>query len=171
MTTTGTPPATYVLVHGAWHDARAWHRVIPLLTAAGHRVFAPSLTGRGDTAHLLGPDVGLDTHVADVVGLLIAEDLTDVVLVGHSYAGMVISAVANQVPDRIRQLVLDGGIAVITVEYTLCRRGTVDPSGGRVAAATGYPPGVTPTRRIRTGSGREPSSSPIRRRTSSWAGL
>ncbi|TWF71859.1 alpha/beta hydrolase family protein [Kitasatospora viridis] len=78
---------------------------MPLLIQDGHRVFAPSLTGHGEKAHLLGPDVGLDTHVADVVGLLHEEDLSDVVLVGHSYGGMVISGVANQVPERIAALV------------------------------------------------------------------
>jgi pimeloyl-ACP methyl ester carboxylesterase len=97
--------STYLLVHGAWHSGRCWERVVPLLRAAGHRVLAPSLTGYGDKAHLLGPDVGLDTHVADVVSLIEQEDLTEVVLVGHSYAGLVISSVLNAVPDRIAQLV------------------------------------------------------------------
>ncbi len=96
---------TYVLVHGAWHSGRVWDRVTPLLTRAGHRVFAPSLTGHGEREHLLGPEVGLDTHVADIVGLLLDEDLTDVVLVGHSYAGMVVSAVAERAPERIATLV------------------------------------------------------------------
>lgn len=97
--------STYLLVHGAWHSGRCWERVVPLLRAAGHRVLAPSLTGYGDKAHLLGPDVGLDTHVADVVSLIEQEDLTEVVLVGHSYAGLVISSVLNAVPDRIAHLV------------------------------------------------------------------
>jgi pimeloyl-ACP methyl ester carboxylesterase len=96
---------TYVLVHGAWHDGQAWNRVAPLLRARGHRVFAPSLTGHGDKAHLLSPEVGLTTHVDDVVGLLLEEDLHDVVLVGHSYAGMVISTVANRAPERLAGLV------------------------------------------------------------------
>lgn len=96
--------STYLLVHGAWHSGHAWDRVVPLLTAAGHRVLAPSLTGHGDKAHLLGPEVGLDTHVDDVVGLITGENLTDVVLVGHSYGGLVISSAANRVPDRIAQL-------------------------------------------------------------------
>ncbi|MFC9329537.1 alpha/beta fold hydrolase [Kitasatospora sp. NPDC057015] len=96
---------TYVLVHGAWHDRRVWDRVVPLLARAGHRVLAPSLTGHGEKQHLLGPDVGLDTHVADVVAVLAEEDLSDVILVGHSYAGMVISDVASRVPDRIAGLV------------------------------------------------------------------
>ncbi|RBM21179.1 alpha/beta fold hydrolase [Streptomyces sp. PT12] len=96
---------TYVLVHGAWHNGRVWDRVVPLLRRAGHRAFAPSLTGHGDKEHLLGPDVGLDTHVADVVAVLVEGDLTGVTLVGHSYAGMVVSAVAAQVPERIAGLV------------------------------------------------------------------
>ncbi|MFJ4623913.1 alpha/beta fold hydrolase [Streptomyces sp. NPDC088812] len=96
---------TYVLVHGAWHDGQCWSRVAPLLTARGHRVLTPSLTGHGDKAHLLGPEVGLTTHVDDIVGLVLDHDLTDVVLVGHSYAGMVISNAANRVPERISRLV------------------------------------------------------------------
>ncbi|WP_413802283.1 alpha/beta hydrolase [Streptomyces iranensis] len=97
--------STYLLVHGAWHSGQCWERVVPLLTAAGHRVLAPTLTGYGDTVHLAGPEVGLDTHVDDIVGLITEEDLTDVVLVGHSYAGLVISSAANRVPERIGQLV------------------------------------------------------------------
>ncbi|MFD8818125.1 alpha/beta fold hydrolase [Streptomyces sp. NPDC059627] len=97
--------STYLLVHGAWHSGECWERVVPLLTAAGHRVYAPSLTGHGEKAGLLGPDVGLDTHVADVVDLIRDEDLTDVVLVGHSYAGLVVSSAANEVPDRVGHLV------------------------------------------------------------------
>ncbi|MEV5546807.1 alpha/beta hydrolase family protein [Streptomyces sp. NPDC052309] len=97
--------STYLLVHGAWHSGQCWERVAPLLASAGHRVLTPSLTGYGDKAHLLSPEVGLDTHVDDIVGLITGEDLTDVVLVGHSYAGLVISAAANQVPDRIAHLV------------------------------------------------------------------
>ena len=97
--------STFLLVHGAWHSGRCWDRVVPRLGSAGHRVFAPSLTGHGDQAHLLGPEVGLDTHVGDVVGLIKGERLDDVVLVGHSYAGLVISSVANEVPERIAHLV------------------------------------------------------------------
>ncbi|MCW8119565.1 MULTISPECIES: alpha/beta fold hydrolase [Streptomyces] len=97
--------STFLLIHGAWHSGRCWERVVPLLEAAGHRVFAPSLTGYGDKAHLLGPEVGLDTHVDDVVGLIAGENLSDVVLVGHSYAGLVISSAAHRIPERIAHLV------------------------------------------------------------------
>ncbi|OXM68642.1 alpha/beta fold hydrolase [Amycolatopsis vastitatis] len=95
--------STFLLVHGAWHRGECWQRVVPLLESAGHRVLAPSLTGYGDKAHLLSPDVGLDTHVDDIAALL--EDERDVVLVGHSYAGLVISSVANRLPDRVAHLV------------------------------------------------------------------
>jgi pimeloyl-ACP methyl ester carboxylesterase len=95
--------STFLLVHGAWHRGECWQRVVPLLESAGHRVLAPSLTGYGDKAHLLGPEVGLDTHVDDIAALL--EDEHDVVLVGHSYAGLVISSAANQLPDRVAHLV------------------------------------------------------------------
>ncbi|AEN13742.1 MULTISPECIES: alpha/beta fold hydrolase [unclassified Streptomyces] len=97
--------SVFLLVHGAWHSGRSWERVVPLLESAGHRVLAPSLTGYGDKAHLLSPEVGLDTHVDDLVRLIDEADLTGVVLVGHSYAGAVISSAANQVPDRIAHLV------------------------------------------------------------------
>jgi pimeloyl-ACP methyl ester carboxylesterase len=101
--TTGKPPI--VLVHGAWHGAWCWKRVMPRLRAAGHEVFAPTLTGCGDRAHLAAPTVSLDTHVADVLGLLEVEELSDVVLVGHSYAGMVITGVADRAGGRLHSLV------------------------------------------------------------------
>ncbi|MEQ3549590.1 alpha/beta hydrolase family protein [Pseudonocardia nematodicida] len=93
---------TFVLVHGAWHGGWAWQRVVPALRAAGHEVLAPTLSGLSDRAHLLSPQVGLSTHVEDVVALLEAHDVTDAVLVGHSYAGQVITGVADRVPERLR---------------------------------------------------------------------
>ena len=97
--------ATYVLIHGAWHGGWCWARVAPLLTAQGHAVYAPSLTGHGARRHLLAPSVGLTTHIDDVVGLLEEDELTQVILVGHSYGGMVITGVAAQAADRLSQLV------------------------------------------------------------------
>lgn len=97
--------ATFVIVYGAWSGAHAWRWVRPLLRDAGHDVFTPSLTGLGERAHLLHEDVDLDTHVRDVVGTLEFEDLDNVVLVGHSYGGMVIAGVADRVPDRVAHLV------------------------------------------------------------------
>lgn len=94
----GSPTKTFVLVHGAWHGGWCWERVVALLTDKGHRTYAPTLTGLAERAHLLSRDITLATHVADVVDLIRAERLTDIVLVGHSYGGFVISGVAEQVP-------------------------------------------------------------------------
>jgi pimeloyl-ACP methyl ester carboxylesterase len=94
--------STFVLVHGAWHGGWCWDRVAPLLRAAGHEVHAPTLTGLSERAHLLSPQVGLDTHVEDVVRLVDTLGLTDVVLVGHSYAGQIVTAVADRRPAAIR---------------------------------------------------------------------
>ncbi len=94
--------ATFVLVHGAWHGGWCWRRVATPLREAGHEVFTPTLTGLSDRAHLLSPAVNMSTHATDIVKLIDAEGLTDVVLVGHSYAGMVISAVAAQRPEAIK---------------------------------------------------------------------
>jgi pimeloyl-ACP methyl ester carboxylesterase len=97
--------ATFVLVHGAWHGSWSWKRVRKALQAQGHDVFTPTLTGVGERSHLLSPQVNLDTHIDDVVNLIRWEELSDVVLCGHSYGGCVISGVADRVPDRIAALV------------------------------------------------------------------
>ncbi|WP_338596322.1 alpha/beta hydrolase [Saccharopolyspora sp. SCSIO 74807] len=97
--------STYVLVHGAAHGGWCYRRVARILRAAGHDVHAPTLTGLGERAHLLGPDVDLDLHVQDVLAVLRTEDLFDVVLAGHSYGGMVVTGVADRAPERIRHLV------------------------------------------------------------------
>ena len=96
---------TYVLLHGAWAGGWQWREVARLLQPAGHEVFTPTLTGLADRKHLLTPDVGLETHIQDVVGLIEYEELRAVLLVGHSYGGMVISGVAERVPERIAHLV------------------------------------------------------------------
>ncbi|WP_062432543.1 alpha/beta fold hydrolase [Herbidospora daliensis] len=95
----------FVLVHGAWHGGWVWQRVAPLLRAAGHETHTPTLTGVSDRAHLLTPSVGLSTHVDDVVALIEAYDLREVVLVGHSYAGQVVTGVADRVADRLARRV------------------------------------------------------------------
>jgi pimeloyl-ACP methyl ester carboxylesterase len=92
---------TFVLVHGAWHGGWCWDRVAPRLRAAGHAVHTPTLTGLSERAHLLSPMVGLDTHVQDVVQLIDVLALRDVVLVGHSYAGQIVTAVADRRPAAI----------------------------------------------------------------------
>jgi pimeloyl-ACP methyl ester carboxylesterase len=105
LVTLPAAPATFVLVHGAWHGGWCWKKVTPLLRAAGHEVFAPTLTGLGERSHLLTRDVGLETHITDIEQVLEYEDLRNVVLVGHSYAGMVITGVGDRAADRIGQLV------------------------------------------------------------------
>lgn len=97
---------TYVMIHGAGHGGWAWQRVARLLEAQGHTVYAPSLTGCGDRAHLASADTDLNTHVTEVANLLFYEDLRDVVLVGHSYGGIVITGAADRASDRVRKLVL-----------------------------------------------------------------
>ncbi|HZT51849.1 MAG TPA: alpha/beta fold hydrolase [Stellaceae bacterium] len=97
--------ATIVLAHGAWSAAWAWKKMRPLMARSGHAFFAPTYTGLGERAHLAHAGIDLDTHVADVLGVLEFEDLRDVVLLGHSYGGMVATGVADRARDRIAQLI------------------------------------------------------------------
>jgi len=104
--------ATFVLVHGAWHGSWCWKRVRCELQARGHQVFTPTLTGVADRSHLLSPKVNLETHIRDVTGLLQWEELSNVILCGHSYGGCVVTGVADRLPQRIASLVyLDAFIA------------------------------------------------------------
>ena len=96
---------TIVLVHGAWHGGWCWSRVQARLLAAGHRVFTPTLTGLGERRHLMSSAITLETHVQDICNLMRFERLTDVCLVGHSYAGMVISRVAEEMERDISSFV------------------------------------------------------------------
>lgn len=97
--------STYVLVHGAWHGSWCWKRVRKALQEQGHEVFTPALTGVADRHHLLSPQVDLETHITDVTNLILWEELSNVVLCGHSYGGCVITGVADRVPERIGALV------------------------------------------------------------------
>jgi pimeloyl-ACP methyl ester carboxylesterase len=104
-------PRTFVLVHGAWHGGWCWRRVADVLLARGHRVFAPTLTGVGDRAHLFSKDISLQTHVEDILAVVETEELSDFVLVGHSYGGFVISGVADALRERVsRYVYLDAGV-------------------------------------------------------------
>ena len=95
----------FVLVHGAWIGGWYWRPIAQALRKAGHEAYAPTLTGLGERIHLMNPGINLDTHIADVVNVIKFEQLSDVVLVGHSYGGMVITGVADQLPDKIRSMV------------------------------------------------------------------
>jgi len=96
---------TFVLVHGAWGGAHGWRKVRRLLREAGHEVFTPSLTGIGERSHLTNPQIGLFTHVQDVVNAVFFEDLTEITLVGYSYGGMVVTGCIDYIGDRIKHLV------------------------------------------------------------------
>lgn len=126
--------ARFVLVHGAWHGGWCWRRVADLLRAAGHEVWTPTLTGLGERAHLAADTINLSTHVQDIRAALEWEELENVILVGHSYGGMVITGVAEQVPERMARLIyLDAFVpkdgesvmAMLTPEFgTMLREAT-----------------------------------------------
>jgi pimeloyl-ACP methyl ester carboxylesterase len=97
--------STFVLVHGAWHGSWCWKRVRKALQARGHDVYTPTLSGVGERSHLCSPAIDLETHILDVVNLIRWEELTDIVLCGHSYGGCVVTGVADRLADRIRALV------------------------------------------------------------------
>ena len=98
-------PKTFVLVHGAWHGGWCWSAVADILRVAGHSVTTPTQTGLGERSHLLSREIGLGVMTLDIVNHLIWEDLRDVILVGHSFAGGVITGVADQIPNRLHKLV------------------------------------------------------------------
>ena len=97
--------ATYVLCHGGWAGGWQWRDVASILRAAGHEVYTPTLTGLGERAHLAHRDIDLDTHIQDILMVLKYENLHQIILVGYSYSGMVITGVAEQAPERIARLV------------------------------------------------------------------
>src|SRR5262249_62119168 len=101
---------TYVLVHGAWHGAWCWRRVTRLLNAQGHDVFTPTLTGVGERTHLLTPAIDVDTHITDVVNVLKWERLEKIVLVGHSYGGIVDSGGAAEIEKGSAARSLSDGV-------------------------------------------------------------
>ena len=100
-----TSKPVYVIVHGAWGGSWGFKKVDSLLTETGSNVYRPSLTGQGERVHLATLDVGLDTHIKDVVNTILYEDLNNVILIGHSYGGMVVTGVADSIPNRIIKLV------------------------------------------------------------------
>lgn len=113
---TTAKPRTFVLVHGAFHGGWCWQDVADTLRQDGHRVFTPTLTGLGASSHLLSPNIGLETHIQDIVGLLDWQELNDVILVSHSYGGLVATGAADRRRDKIAKLIyvdayvpIDGG--------------------------------------------------------------
>jgi pimeloyl-ACP methyl ester carboxylesterase len=134
--------ANFMLVHGAWHGGWCWRFVRPFLKQ--HEVFTPSLTGLGERAHLARADIDLDTHVADIVSLLEMEDLRDVILVGHSYGGMVVTGAADRASERIKRLVYldafvpDNGKCLL--DYVVPERAARMREEGEKAGSVAPPP-------------------------------
>nr|WP_283807714.1 alpha/beta hydrolase [Bradyrhizobium sp. LTSPM299] len=123
-----------MLVHGGWHGAWCWSGVLQRLRSSGHRAFAPTLTGLADRSHLFGSDIGLDTHIADVVSTVRWEEMDGIVLCGHSYGGMVISGAAEQLEGKL------AGIAFIDAFFPLDGQSCSDLSGRVVARDAAIPP-------------------------------
>jgi pimeloyl-ACP methyl ester carboxylesterase len=146
----GTQPAagsgeryTYIACHGATAGGWEWKRVSARLEADGHTMYRPSYTGLGERAHLATPEVGLDTHIADIVNVILFEDLHDVVLVGHSYGGMVITGVADRVPDRVRTLVYVDALVPEDGESVETARWSASDSASTTRAAATRPSPMT----------------------------
>jgi pimeloyl-ACP methyl ester carboxylesterase len=105
MSATKTDRTNFMIVHGGWAGGWAWQRVVDRLHDLGHRAFAPTLTGVGERSHLAGVGVDMEMHITDIVNEIIWKDLNDVVLVGHSYGGMVTTGVIERIPERIASVV------------------------------------------------------------------
>jgi pimeloyl-ACP methyl ester carboxylesterase len=119
--------ATFLVAHGAWSAGWAWKKMRPLLRARGHELFTPTHTGLGERSHLASPEIDLETHIADILGVLQFEDLKGIVLIGHSYGGMVATGVADRARERVARLVyLDAHVPRTAKAFS-----TSTPTGGR----------------------------------------
>ena len=98
-------PKTFLVCHGAWSAGWAWKKMHPLMSKAGHRLITPSYTGLGERAHLANPGIDLETHIEDMLNVIKYEDISDFVLIGHSYGGMVATGVADRARDKVKQLI------------------------------------------------------------------
>jgi pimeloyl-ACP methyl ester carboxylesterase len=133
---------TFLVAHGAWSAGWSWRKMHPLLQAAGHRLIVPTYTGLGERGHLATPEVNLETHIQDLLGVIRFEELTDIVLVAHSYGGMVATGVTDRMPERIRHLIYvdafvprDGQSMLDLVPEShlgMIRKGVADGDGWRV---------------------------------------
>ncbi|MGH8148740.1 MAG: alpha/beta fold hydrolase [Steroidobacteraceae bacterium] len=161
--------ATYVLVQGAWVGSLYWRPVAHALRKAGHEVYTPTLTGLGERKHLLSRQIDLNTHIQDVLGVIDEEDLSDLVLVGHSYGGMVVTGVADAVPEKIASLVYldafvpENGQALLGIVPT--GPGTVQASPLPGAEWLAPPPPVDafgePSEAVRAFAARKMSAHPV----------
>jgi pimeloyl-ACP methyl ester carboxylesterase len=137
--------ADFVLVHGAWHGAWCWKKILPGLWSAGHRAFAVSLTGTGERAHQLSPGITLRTHIDDAAAVVEAEELQQAIVVGHSYGGMVITGLADHMPDRIGRLVyLDAVVPLPGESWSSTHPAQTQAQRRQAIAATGSIPPADP---------------------------
>lgn len=135
----------FVLVHGAWHGAWCWKKILPSLWQAGHRAFAVTLTGTGERAHQLSPDISLQTHIDDVAAVIEAEELQHAIVVGHSYGGIVITGLADRMPDRIARLVyLDAVVPLPGESWSSGHPAQTQAQRRQSIAATGTIPPADP---------------------------
>ena len=137
--------ATFLVCHGAWSAGWAWKKMHPLMAAAGHRLVTPTYTGLGERAHLANPSIDLETHIEDILNVIKYEDLRDIVLVGHSYGGMVATGVADRKRDVVRQLIYvdafvpEDGQSLFDLNKTAAQKLADSGDGWRV------PPNPTPS--------------------------
>jgi pimeloyl-ACP methyl ester carboxylesterase len=149
----GSGGRTFLVVHGAWSAGWSWKKMHPLMQAAGHRLVTPTCTGVGEREHLANESVSLDTHVQDILNVIKYEDLRDVILLGHSYGGMIATGVADRVPERLSKLVYLDAFAprsgqslfdlVSETARTRMRESAKSDRGWRVAANP-IPPDTSP---------------------------
>jgi pimeloyl-ACP methyl ester carboxylesterase len=147
--------AVFVLVHGAWGGAHGFRKVRGPLRAAGHEVFTPSLTGIGERAHLTSPQVCLTTHIADVVNTVWYEDLSDIVLLGFSYGGMVVTGALEYIAERVQHLVYLDAFVPGDGEAVTSPGGTASGPGGTASGAAGTASGPGGTGRGVVGLGQD----------------
>ncbi|MES2454901.1 MAG: alpha/beta hydrolase [Bacteroidota bacterium] len=127
----------YVLVHGAWGGGWAFKKTDSIMTQHGKEVYRASLTGQGERAHLSSPDIDLNTHIKDVVNMILYDKLENVILVGHSYGGMVMTGVADSIPERIKKLVFLDAILPNDGESLATSRGA-GTGGPELSAKDGF---------------------------------
>src|SRR6516164_4005786 len=141
-----TSMTTFVVAHGAWSSAWAWKKMRPLMRAAGHELWTPSYTGLGERAHLASDAVDLETHIQDVLGAIQMEDLRNIVLISHSYGGMVATGVADRARDRITQLIYLDAFVPQDGQALFDLTGTGEQSVKAAALGDGWrvPPNPTP---------------------------
>src|SRR5687767_10332108 len=146
-----TSPKTFLVCHGAWSAGWAWKKMHPLMQGAGHRLITPSYTGLGERAHLAHPGIDLDAHIEDMLNVIKYEDLRDIVLIGHSYGGMVATGVADRARDKVRQLIYvdafvpDDGQSLLDLnQAAVLRMQELAKSGGWRVPPNPTPPDTSP---------------------------